>query len=71
MTMQVRAREILLPLLLLPIMVPVLLASVKATVAVLTGQGIASAAGWLKLLSVCDVIFLTIGWLTCDQVFEP
>ena len=70
-TVHIRAREILLPLLLLPIMVPVLLASVKATAAVLADQGLASATGWLKLLGVCDVIFLTIGWLTCDQVFEP
>jgi heme exporter protein B len=70
-TVQVRAREILLPLLLLPIMVPVLLASVKATAAVLAGQGLGSAAGWLRLLGVSDVIFLTIGWLTCDRVFEP
>jgi heme exporter protein B len=71
MTVQVRVREILLPLVLLPIMVPVLLASVQATAAVLAGQGFGAAAGWLKLLGVCDVIFLTIGWLTCDRVFEP
>lgn len=70
-TVQVRAREILLPLLLLPIMVPVMLASVKTTTAVLTGQGLTSVTGWLKLLGLCDVIFLTIGWLTCDRVFEP
>jgi heme exporter protein B len=71
MTVQVRAREILLPLLLLPIMIPVLLASVQATAAVLAGQGFGAATSWLKLLGVCDVIFLTIGWLTCDRVFEP
>lgn len=70
-TVQVRARDVLLPLLLLPIMVPVLLASVQATAAVLAAQGLASVTGWLKLLGVCDVIFLTIGWLTCDRVFEP
>jgi heme exporter protein B len=70
-TVQMRTREILLPLLLLPIMVPVLLASVQATAAVLSGQGLASATGWLKLLGVCDVVFLTVGWLTCDRVFEP
>lgn len=70
-TVQMHTREILLPLLLLPIMVPVLLASVKATAAILTGQGLTSAAGWLKLLGVCDVVFLTIGVLTCDRVFEP
>jgi heme exporter protein B len=70
-TVQVRARDLLLPLLLLPIMVPVVLAAVHATTAVLTEQGLASVSGWLKLLGVCDVIFLTLGWLTCERVFEP
>jgi heme exporter protein B len=70
-TVQVRARDILLPLLLLPIMVPVLLAAVHATTAVLAEQGLASVSGWLKLLGVCDIIFLTLGWLTCERVFEP
>jgi heme exporter protein B len=70
-TVQMRAREVLLPLLLLPIMVPVLLASVKATGAVLQGQGLMSVTGWVKLLGAFDVIFLTVGWLTCDRVFEP
>jgi heme exporter protein B len=70
-TMQVRAREVLLPLLLLPIMVPVLLASVKATAAVLDGEGLASVTGWVKLLGAFDVVFLTVGWLVCDRVFEP
>lgn len=71
MTVQMRANDVLLPLLLLPIMVPVLLAAVQASAAVLAAQGLASVTGWLKLLGVCDVIFLTIGWLTCDRVFEP
>lgn len=70
-TVQMRAREVLLPLLLLPIMVPVLLASVKATGAVLQGEGLMSVSGWMKLLGAFDVIFLTVGWLTCDRVFEP
>ncbi len=70
-TVQMRAGEVLLPLLLLPIMVPVLLASVKATAAVLQGQGLMAVTGWVKLLGAFDVIFLTVGWLTCDRVFEP
>jgi heme exporter protein B len=70
-TVQMRAREVILPLLLLPIMVPVLLASVKATAAVLQGQGLMSVSEWIKLLGAFDVIFLTVGWLTCDRVFEP
>ena len=41
MTTQVRARELLFPVLLLPVQVPVLLATVSATQALLLGQPLA------------------------------
>src|SRR5436309_3611311 len=49
MTAQVRARELLFPVLLLPVLVPVLLGSVKATEAVLAGEGLGRVIHWLKL----------------------
>jgi heme exporter protein B len=64
-----RARELLLPLLLFPLAVPVLLATVKAT-----GQALGSPDGethpWLGLLAAFDVIFLTLSWLAFDVVVE-
>jgi heme exporter protein B len=64
-----RARELLLPLLLFPLAVPVLLATVKAT-----GQALGSLDGethpWLGLLAAFDVIFLTLSWLAFDVVVE-
>jgi heme exporter protein B len=69
-TAQMRARELLLPVLLLPAVVPVLLGSVSATQTVLLGQPLAEAAAWLKLLAAADVVYLVIGLLTFEFVLE-
>ena len=70
MTMHVRARELLFPVLLLPVQVPVLLATVSATQALLLGQPLADVAHWLKLLAGADVVYVTIGLLTFEFVLE-
>ena len=70
MTAQVRARELLFPVLLLPIQIPVLLGAVKATEAILLGEPLGSVAHWLKLLAAADVIYLTVGVLTFDAILE-
>lgn len=70
MTAQARARELLLPVLLIPVQVPVLLATVKTTEAVLGGEAFAEVSHWLKLLAAADVIYLVIAMLTFDYVLE-
>jgi heme exporter protein B len=70
MTAHVRARELLFPVLLLPVLVPVLLATVKATEALLNGEAVGAIAHWLKLLAAADVIYLVVGLLTFDAVLE-
>ncbi len=70
MTAHVRARELLFPVLLLPVQVPVLLGTVKATEAMLQGEPLSSAAQWLQLLVAADIIYLTIGMLTFDFILE-
>ena len=70
MTTQVRARELLFPVLLLPVQVPVLLATVSATQALLLGQPLADVAHWLKLLAGADLVYVTIGLLTFEFVLE-
>ena len=57
-----RAREVMLPLLLLPLLVPLLIGSVEATRAVLAG-GLAAARDGLTVLAAFDVIFTVAGWL--------
>ena len=70
MTAHVRAREVLFPVLLLPVQIPVLLATVKATEALLLGEPLGAVAHWVKLLVAADVIYVVIGLLTFDAVLE-
>jgi heme exporter protein B len=70
MTAQVRARELLFPVLLLPVLMPVLLGTVKATEALLFGEPVAASAHWLKLLVAADVVYLAVGLLTFDVILE-
>jgi heme exporter protein B len=70
-----RAREILLPVLLFPVSVPVMIAAVKGTAAVLDASAggmasLATAAPWLKLLAGYDELFVVIGWLAFQYVVE-
>lgn len=69
-TAQMRARELLFPVLLLPAVVPVLLGSVSATQTVLLGQPLWEAAAWLKLLAAADLVYLVVGVLTFEFVLE-
>jgi heme exporter protein B len=70
MTAQIRARELLFPVLLLPVLVPVLLGTVKATEALLGGEPLAAVAHWLRLLVAADVVYLAVGVLTFDVILE-
>lgn len=65
MTSQVRGREVLLPLLLFPLVVPVVLAVVKGTALALTGDPMNQAPSWLGLLVIFDLVY----WSACPLVF--
>jgi heme exporter protein B len=70
MTAHVRARELLFPVLLLPVLVPVLLAIVKSTEALLGGESLGTVSHWLQLLVAADVIYVVAGLLTFDVLLE-
>jgi len=70
MAAKTRAREVLLPLLLVPVGIPLLIAAVKCTAAVLRGDGLTSVTSWLQLLLVFDAIFLAAGYLTFPAILE-
>ena len=65
-----RAREILLPILLFPIAIPVLLAAVKATGSLINEGTFASAESWVKILTGFDIIFLVLSSLLFEFVVE-
>ncbi len=70
MASRVRAREVLLPLLLFPMLVPVVVASVEATSAILAGDPMGDAGAWLRLLVVFDAIFFTASLLAFEHVID-
>jgi len=63
-----RARELLTPLLIFPLIVPVVIGAVRATEALLTP--IYGDAPWLGLLAAFDVIFLSVSAITFQYVVE-
>ncbi len=65
MTSQLRARQTLLPLLLFPLIVPVLLASVKATSLLILGDPMGQIGSWLGLLAAFNAIY----WSLCGLLF--
>lgn len=66
LTARVAGRQILLPLLLFPLIVPALLAAVKATSLVLTGDPMGQLPSWLILLGMFDLVY----WSICGALFE-
>ena len=65
---RLRAGDLLLPLLAIPMFVPALIAGVKASGAALSGAPMEAMAQWLKILVAFDIIFLTAGYLLFEQV---
>jgi len=70
MAAHTRARDVLLPILLLPVSVPLLIAAAKATGGLLDGVGLAGVAGWLQLLSAFDVLFVAASYVLFGYVVE-
>src|SRR5438309_7669599 len=70
MTSQTRARQTLLPLLLFPLVVPVLLAAVKATSLLILGDPMGQLRAWVSLLAVFCVLHLALGGLLFGRVVE-
>jgi heme exporter protein B len=69
-TLRARARELLLPLVLFPLMIPVILATIRCMENVLRTGEFGDAVQWLRLLLGFDVIFVTVGVLVFDWVIE-
>jgi heme exporter protein B len=65
---RVRAGDLLLPLLAVPLFVPPLIAGVKASDAALSGEPFAMFAEWLKILIAFDVLFVSAGFLLFEHV---
>ncbi len=70
MAVQTRTRDVLLPILLFPVVIPVLIASVKASSGFLQGIELAEIMPWINLLIVYDVVFTAVAFMAFDYVVE-
>jgi len=70
MSVQTRTRDILLPILLFPVVIPVLLAAVKASEGFLIGADFAEILLPLNLLIAYDIIFIALAFMVFDNVVE-
>jgi heme exporter protein B len=69
-SLRTRAREVMLPLLMLPLAAPLFIAGIQASAQLMSGQSLASVAHWLNLIGAFDVVFLVVGWLGFEYVVE-
>ena len=70
MSVQTRTRDILLPILLFPVVIPVLLAAVKASEGFLTGVELTEILVPINLLIAYDIIFIAVAFMVFDNVVE-
>lgn len=70
MSVQARTRDVLLPILLFPIVLPIIVAAVKASNNILLGFEMAEIWPWLNILIAYDVIFIAVAFMVFDYVVE-
>ncbi|HZQ08698.1 MAG TPA: heme exporter protein CcmB [Anaerolineae bacterium] len=65
-----RMREVMLPVLLFPVLLPLLVASVKITQGAMQNLAFSDYQGWVNLLAAYDVIFWVVAYLAFEYVVE-
>ena len=68
LTVNIRLREVMLPMLVYPILIPCLMASMQLTVQILAGEPVAEALYWMKFLIGFDVIFTSLAVVLIETV---
>jgi heme exporter protein B len=70
MAVHARTRDVLLPILLFPLVIPVLISAVKASGGILQDLPFPEIKNWINLLVVYDVIFIAVSFMLFDYVVE-
>lgn len=70
MASRTRAREVLLPVLMFPLLAPLLIAATRATAGALVGEGMDELRSWLLVLAGFDIVFTASGWLGFEVIVE-
>jgi len=70
LSIQTRTRDVLLPILLYPLALPILIAAVEASQGVLAGDPAGLLESWLYLLAACNILFTAAGLMFFDTILE-
>jgi heme exporter protein B len=70
MTVQARTRDILLPILLFPVVIPILVAAVKASEGFLAGTPYTEMSYWVNLIIVFDVVFTATAFMVFEYIVQ-
>ncbi len=70
MAVNTRSREVMLPLLFLPVVIPVIVGAVEATGVVIRGEGASDLVRWIPLLAAFDAVFLVVCPVAFNMVVE-
>lgn len=70
LSIQTRTRDVLLPILLFPLALPILIAAVEATQGVLSGLPMEDYRSWLLLLLAGNILFTAAGLLFFETILE-
>ncbi|MCX9080994.1 MAG: heme exporter protein CcmB [Candidatus Methanoperedens sp.] len=70
LTVNTRTREILLPVILFPVLIPVILSAVSATGIMLSNGNFSDVAGELQILVVYDLIFFVVAQMVFEYTIE-
>jgi heme exporter protein B len=65
-----RAREMVLPVLFLPVVSPIIIAAVESSALILSGGSFRDIAVWLAIITAFDIIFMTVPFLVFSYVIE-
>jgi heme exporter protein B len=65
-----KAREMVLPILFLPVVVPIIISAVKASGLALSGEPWSAMASWLQIIGAFDAIFLVVSYWVFTYVIE-
>ncbi len=70
LAMNIRARDIMLPVLFFPVVVPIIISAVEATQVALDGKPFSDMSSWLQIIGAFDAIFLVVSAFTFQYVIE-
>ena len=70
MSMRVRAREVMLPLLFLPVVTPLIMAAVESTSHVVNDGGWPEISQWIQLALAFDIAFIVVSAFIFQQILE-